>query len=321
MNENTPSAHDQEGTGMTERQALLDFPGAEALQAAGHVEPPSEQAIARAMAAVRAAAQDEAGAAVVTPLRRRRRVPAGRRIVATVLAAAAVAAGVAVYTSTGAGSTSLGRTRATHGTTTAVTAATFLNDTAEVAATRPISYGPYWKMRVKVSNPHGTSGTFTEYISRSTHYVVVGGRTYTKTGPDVWGLGPRRVGWNDLDRLPTDPAALLTIMNSSKDYAGQSAFLQVGSLLGSSPASPQLRAALYRTLARISGVKLIGTVKDSTGRSGTELVFNGLVNQDRMIVDPGTGVLLETVDVQTKESGDPVSRVTYLSVGPATKIG
>lgn len=318
MNENIPTAHESEGTGMTERQELLDFPGAEALQAAGHVEPPSAQAIARAMAAVRSAAQDEAGSAAVTPFRRRRiRVLSGRRITATVLAAAAVAASVVVYTDTGAGSTG-----ATHRTTAAITTATFLNDTAEVAATTPISYGPYWRMRLKASDSNGTSRTFTEYISRSGHYsVVANGRTYHKPLAETWRLGPKQLGWNDLDRLPTDPAALLSLMNSSKEYAGQSAFVQAGSILGSSPASPHLRAALYKALARMQGVKLVGTVKDGTGRSGTELVFNGVASQDRMIVDPRTGVLLETVSVQTKGSLHPVNRLTYLSVGPAAKIG
>ncbi|MFC0596844.1 CU044_5270 family protein [Streptomyces palmae] len=308
---------------MTERQELLDFPGAEALQAAGHVEPPSAQALARAMAAVRAAAQDEAGSAAVTPFRRRRiRVLSGRRITATLLSAAAVAAGVAVYTGTGAGSTGAGATSAPHRTTTGVTAATFLNDTAEVAATTPISYGPYWKMRLKASDSKGTSRTFTEYISRSGHHsVVANGRTHHKPLAGTWRLGPKQLGWNDLDRLPTDPVALLSLMNSSKEYAGQSAFVQAGSILGSSPASPPLRAALYKALARMQGVKLVGTVKDGTGRSGTELVFNGVASQDRMIVDPRTGVLLETVSVQTKESLHPVNRLTYLSVGPATKIG
>jgi len=85
------STYDVEETGMTERQALLDFPGAEALQAAGRVEPLPARAPARTLAAVEGAVREEAGEApredvrkdaVVTPFRRRRRVLA-------VLAAAA----------------------------------------------------------------------------------------------------------------------------------------------------------------------------------------------------------------------------------------
>lgn len=88
------STYDMEETDMTERQALLDFPGAEALQAAGRVEPLSAHALARALTAVEGAVQEEAGKvpredAVVTPFRRRRRVLA-------VVAAASVAAGIAV---------------------------------------------------------------------------------------------------------------------------------------------------------------------------------------------------------------------------------
>ncbi|NUQ99012.1 MAG: hypothetical protein HOY79_21465, partial [Streptomyces sp.] len=38
------STQDVEETGMTERAAVLDFPGADELVAAGRVEPPSAQA-------------------------------------------------------------------------------------------------------------------------------------------------------------------------------------------------------------------------------------------------------------------------------------
>lgn len=43
MTRSTPNTCDPKGTGMTERQDLLDFLGTEALQAAGHVEPPSRR--------------------------------------------------------------------------------------------------------------------------------------------------------------------------------------------------------------------------------------------------------------------------------------
>ncbi|MFB7328543.1 MULTISPECIES: CU044_5270 family protein [unclassified Streptomyces] len=303
---------------MTERQDLLDFPGTEALQAAGHVEPPSPQALARATAAVRAAAQDEA---VVTPLRRRR-LASGRRIVATVLVAAACAATVVVYTNQGTGSPAAQAPQQAK----TVSAATFLTDTAAVAAARPMSSGQYWKVHMKVtygkpSTWHGKSGTFDEYISRSGYTIVDGGRTFKKPNSG-WRLGPKTFDWNGLDQLPTDPAKLLEIMDSSKEYAGQSAFLQASSLLGESPASPQLRAALFKALAGMNGVKLVGNVKDSAGREGTELAFDGIPSSDRVIVDPKTSLLLEATQTSTKGHDlGLIDRRTYLSVGPAEKIG
>jgi hypothetical protein len=289
---------DVEETGMTERQALLDFPGAEALQAAGRVEPPSAQALARALAAVEAAARE---GAVVTPFRRRRRVVA-------VLAAAAVAAGVVGYASTGAASTGAQRGPK------AVAASVFLNDVAEVAATRPASSGKYWKMHFKLGD---------EYVSRSMHdYFVIDGKTSTKGHRPDWDLGPKHLDWNGLDQLTTDPAQLLKLMRSSTESGDQDAFEQAGYLLGGAPASPKLRAGLFKALAQIKGVKLVGTVKDSAGRVGTELAFSGSIFRDRMIIDPKTSVLLESTEtwVKGENAGKAIHR-TYLSVGLTDRIG
>ncbi|MFE2432702.1 hypothetical protein ACFXJ5_39090 [Streptomyces sp. NPDC059373] len=292
------STYDVEETGMTERQALLDFPGAEALQAAGRVEPPSAQALARALAAVEAAAREDA---VVTPFPRRRRVVA-------ILAAAAVAAGVLAYVNTGAAPADARRASQ------AASASVFLNDVAEVADTRPAGSGKYWKTHF----PFGD-----EYVSRSMHdYFVIKGQTSTKGRRPNWDLGPKSLDWNGLDRLTTDPAQLLKLMQSSTESADQNAFQQASYLLGGAPASPKLRAGLFQALAQIKGVKLGGTVKDSVGRSGTELVFNGATFSDRMIIDPKTSVLLESVETWVKGANvGKAAHRTYLSVGLTDKIG
>ncbi|MFF3553954.1 hypothetical protein ACFYXL_11125 [Streptomyces tsukubensis] len=67
---------------------------------------------------------------------------------------------------------------------------------------------------------------------------------------------------------------------------------------------------------------LTGPVRDGAGRTGTELVFRGAVATDHLVVDPRTGVLLETRSVTTKGSErGKVRRTTYLSSGPADRIG
>ncbi|MGW1028478.1 CU044_5270 family protein [Streptomyces sp. NPDC002577] len=308
---------------MTQRQDLLDFPGAEVLQAAGRVEPPAPQAVAQALAAVQAAARQEtAQHSAVVPLGRRP-FAHGRRILATAVAAAAVASGVVAYSVTGADQS--GGHRTPHQAQ-AITAATFLDHTADVAYARTAASGRYWKVRTRVSTTGTKPTPATDYYyarSMDAVYTVAGGQTHKKPGTFAWRLGSKELhSWSDLDRLPTDPAQLVTLMNSSKEYAGQSAFLQAGALLGESPAGPELRAGLYRALARLHGVKLVGTVKDSAGRTGTELVFSGVAGTDHMVIDPKTSALLETSSVSTKGSDrGKTTRVTYLSVGPADKIG
>ncbi|MFJ4851083.1 MULTISPECIES: hypothetical protein [unclassified Streptomyces] len=303
------STYDVEETDMTERQALLDFPGAEALQAAGRVEPLSARALARALAAVEEAVQEETVKAprekvVVTPFRRRRRVLA-------VVAAAAVAAGVAVtYADTGAGSSG------TRHETQAESASVFLNDIAEVAATQPAGSGTYWKVRTR---------TGTTYISRSMEltYTATGG-TGLKRHFRGWQLGSKQLDWNSLDSLTTDPVLLRrSILSAQKgpweEDAGTVGFEQASILLSSAPASPELRAGLFKALSTLRGVTNAGTVKDAAGRSGTKLVFHGAIGTTEVIIDPKTSTLLELDTPWKSDRND--QRVTVLSAGLTDTTG
>jgi hypothetical protein len=295
------STHDVEETGMTDRQELLDFPGAEALQAAGRVEPPSAQTLARALEVVGTAAREDGrDIAVVTPLR-----PFRRRVVA-VLAAAAVAAGVVVaYTNTGAAPTGT-----QHGAQASSSATVFLNDVAAVAATRPVGSGKYWKMHFKVGD---------EYISRSMEdYVVIDGKTSLKGRHPTWELGPKELDWQGLEGLSTNSGTLLKLLQSVTADADVSAFDQASFLLGGSPAGPELRAGLFQALAKLKGVEVVGTVKDATGRSGTELAFKEGRGTTQVIIDPKTSMLLEVIQ---RRGDGKVDRQTYLSVGLTDKLG
>ncbi|MGW1279262.1 sigma-70 family RNA polymerase sigma factor [Streptomyces tsukubensis] len=209
----------------------------------------------------------------------------------------------------------------------AESAAVFLERIAQVAHTRPATTDArYWKVRAESSytgvKPRPAVET---YFDRSMDLAVIvtDGRTHRKPGDFSWRLGPGKLeSWEALNRLPTDPAKLVALMNSSREYGGQSAFLQAGTLLGSTPARPEVRAALYRAVARLDGVTLTGPVRDGAGRTGTELVFRGAVATDHLVVAPRTGVLLETRSVTTKGSErGKVRRTTYLSSGPADRIG
>ncbi|MEU9456636.1 hypothetical protein [Streptomyces sp. NPDC048277] len=306
------STHDMEETGVIERQALMDFPGAKALQAAGRVEPPSAQVLARSLAAVEEAVREDMGQAqreevrkdaVVTPLRKRRRVLA-------VLALAAVAAGVTVMgVNTGAG------TR--HGAQ-PQSASVFLNNVAEVAATQSAGSGRYWKVRTDSAE---------SYITRSMDATyVISGKTPRKTRFPGWRLGSETYDWNGLDRLTTNPALLLrqieTTTKASADQdedAGTLGFVQATTLLANAPAGPRLRSGLFRALAELKGVTVVGTVKDSAGRTGTELAYHGGVGTTKVIIAPKTGTLLELTEPWRTEKDQ--RRATYLSTGLTDTIG
>jgi len=101
---------------------------------------------------------------------------------------------------------------------------------------------------------------------------LIGPQSDEKYGPG--GLSP---GPADLSKLPTDPVQLAAMISSRKIEGGQPGpaedFVQVGDLLRETAASPALRAALFKVAAGIPGVRLLGTVTDSEGRSGTAIAF------------------------------------------------
>ncbi|MFJ9244550.1 hypothetical protein [Streptomyces sp. NPDC101776] len=307
---------------MNERGTLLDFPGADELAMAGQVEPLSEPALARVLTAVEAAVATEgvtgtagstgrvgltAGGGTVTSIRgpsRRRRVLIG------MLTTAAVAAGVVTYTHPGTTPSSTGG----HSAASADTAAVFLDDISTVAATQSAATGKYWKNHTTIADT---------YISQSMqYYVVTNGKAATKgTRPD-WQLGPKDLDWKGLEQLTTDPAKLLALLQTPPRPKSISPFDQAATLLSDSPAGPKLRAGLFKAMAGLKAVKLVGQVKDSTGRGGTAVEFAEAKSVGRVIVDPKTSAILEYTFTWTAgASKGKVSHYTVLSSGFTDKIG
>jgi hypothetical protein len=140
-------------------------------------------------------------------------------------------------------------------------------------------------------------------------------------------LAPGSLGYADVDGLPTDVDGLETLIRSRAAANGGGAtdaevFTIVGGLLSETVAAPKLRAALYRIVARLDGVELMGTATDHAGRSGTGV---SLVDDDPspggrgrerhvLIFDPDTSRLLEKETVQ-------LSRIEGISAEPPVTIG
>jgi hypothetical protein len=234
--------------------------------AAGRVEPPSAQALARALAGIEAAvAAQEAGraagrkkgAVVTAPLRG---MSGRRRVLVGLFTAAAVAAGVVTYANTGETPTG------TRSEARADTASVFLNDISTVAATQSLSSGKYWKTHLTVGD---------SYLSQSMDfYGVNGGKAYKKGRQPDWQFGPKDLDWKALDQLTTDPAKLLQLLRTPPRPKSISPFDQAVTLLGGSPASPKLRAGLFKAMAGPTSLCFFG--RCAGPRRGRRVLGRGL---------------------------------------------
>ena len=167
--------------------------------------------------------------------------------------------------------------------------------------------------------------------------VAGGGRTEAGATTDRrYRLLPAS-SWRMAATLPTDSQALEAALRrhietntipapeAGEMFAGEMRGL-ISSLLHSPAASAELRAALYRVLARQEGVELVGHVRDPEGRLGVGLEFRagsgGGPMKKLLVVDSKTGEILaeqtivqERVEWVDAEPGDVVGKIVYLEHG------
>ncbi|MET9644749.1 hypothetical protein [Streptomyces syringium] len=309
----------------TDGTDFLDFPGAGRLKAAGKVAPPSADAVAAALAAVRSAADRAEGdgqaielewepPAPVVPVRTwRRRLPA----LVSAAAVVAIALGVAFQPGSGSGDgqSSPAAERTAERTGTAPYWKVRIHQWNRTSAQRPDdSYETVWLSR------SGTRGQFGDGPVRQYTPVEMAGTAYM--------VGRNPIMWRELEALPTDPAALRArlVGKATGEGVEEGLFDGVEELLARSPAEPELRAALFKVLTRIPGVRVTERVKDSTGRVGTAVDLDADTWHRRLIIDTEAFHTLEAVDTarddglkwgtQRLRAGDLLHRTTYLSVGP-----
>jgi hypothetical protein len=128
-------------------------------------------------------------------------------------------------------------------------------------------------------------------------------------GPHSIYLGEshHKVSVHDVTTLPTDPARLKTRLQSLLDpnrlkdtgrTPTEGMYDAVRDLLILAPAPPKVRAAAFRLLATLPGIKSLGKVRDPLGREGIGLIVTapsyrpGGSYQDRFILDPATSKIL-----------------------------
>jgi hypothetical protein len=127
-------------------------------------------------------------------------------------------------------------------------------------------------------------------------------------------LGNLQLDREELLRFPTDPRTIYERVRDGVVLRGQTVpqqtFDDLTVALGESPAPADLRAGLFRALAFVPGVELLGARTDAAGREGTAVAFSHAGSRQELIFDPRTAVLLATRTVT--DSGRVLGETTYL---------
>ncbi|MEO3930003.1 CU044_5270 family protein [Micromonosporaceae bacterium B7E4] len=241
----------------------------------------------------------------------------GRRLVlvASALVAAVVAAtGVgALAVGDGTGNPGQGRVvSALPGNQILLVAAT----TAEQAST---GTGDYWYLKVTSSGTAGTEPHEYEY------WIHRDGRTWFRAEKSkgeviglnhttAWRVGGVELSLDQLEGLPTDPAALRSWITTAvrdadiRTSAGPAnaevrerlVFNGLISLVSQLPAPPKVRAAAFRAIAGYPGVESLGVVE---GGQGLRIALpDG--SKARLVVDPATSRIRETNFFVTLDGGE-----------------
>jgi hypothetical protein len=139
----------------------------------------------------------------------------------------------------------------------------------------------------------------------------------TDTDDKIYALGPRNVTYQDLRELPSSSAELrrrLERMYGADISDGDTGDSRTAYVLGQAanlitmPVKPAVRAAAYRVIAGLPGVRGLGRVTDPLGREGVGVAFPGTVRtplgsvQQRLVVDPSTGAMLSEQEVLVEPS-------------------
>ncbi|MET0822473.1 MAG: CU044_5270 family protein [Aeromicrobium sp.] len=213
-------------------------------------------------------------------------------------------------------------------------AATVLTQAAEAAADRPAGQGIYWHTSMVRTYPLGdqTGGNGRvdqAWVRKDGIHWFRYGDGPIKRDPESQGFRvcDKGVDYEALAALPAEPtelrAALARLMRNNDDGPvpsdAQQAFVTACTvdLLSLLPVSPAVRAAGFRSLIAQPGAKNLGPAVDGRGRHGTELEFPDGDDTLRVILDPTTGLLLQS------ESGTKgnTARTLELEAGWTNTLG
>jgi hypothetical protein len=138
--------------------------------------------------------------------------------------------------------------------------------------------------------------------------------------PIRYTIGSRQVTMDVLRRLTTSAPGLEAELRRRwrAGHSGQGGFTpyvwETAADLLAGPITPGTKAALYRVLAGLPGIRNAGTAKDRLGRTGTALALPSGDEESRLVVDQRSGELL-AYESWAKGARYPRLSLTYRSMG------
>ncbi|NUP83113.1 MAG: hypothetical protein HOV96_36840, partial [Nonomuraea sp.] len=130
------------------------------------------------------------------------------------------------------------------------------------------------------------------------------GRVVRVTGRAAFSMAGRDLTFQQIQDLPSDPDALRERVAAMLP-AGSADLLAdaLSGLLWSKPSPPAVRAAAYRALADLPGVRYLGGRADPRGRAGEAFAYDLPAGVRRtLIIDPATSQVLAGADAGTGRS-------------------
>jgi len=138
----------------------------------------------------------------------------------------------------------------------------------------------------------------------------------------------------DTSKLPTRPKALRKLIEARKiplvdGPPGEAeTFTLIGDMLRNTYLPPAFRAALYRAVAELPEVELLGQVKDPVGRTGIGVAFTKGSVTHELIFDPETSALLGEREVAARRipefhvpAGTETGSTAYLELKLVDSLG
>lgn len=152
---------------------------------------------------------------------------------------------------------------------------------------------------------------------------------HTNVGDQIYALGPDNVSYRELQRLPTDTDGLRRELLGRYAREGAAAgeraewLLRQAADLITMPVRSGTRAAAYRVIANLPGIRVDASATDPLGRAGVAVslprkavtLLGGVA--ERLVVDPGTGALLSDQDVLVEPSA--LAREAGLTAGTTVR--